>query len=226
MKEYLLKVLDIKKISNDISTIRFKSDKQISFKPGQFINIYLEGTKKPAASYSIASSPDKEYIEITVKAVGEFSKRLCNLKKNDAVKAKGPFGHFYLDENKDLVFIAGGIGICPFKSMLDYAVEKGLKNNITLLYSCRTPDEIVYYNDLNSIKEKNIKAVLTLTRYEGKDWHGEKGRLSKEMMKKYIKNIHNTVFYVCGLSGMADDIKNILKELNVSDENIKVEAWG
>ncbi|MEW6063068.1 MAG: FAD-dependent oxidoreductase [Nanoarchaeota archaeon] len=226
MKEYLLKVLDTKKLSSGVATIRFKPNKMMEFKPGQFINIYLEGTKKPAAAYSIASPPDKDYIEISVKPVGEFSNKLCNVKVNEVIKAKGPFGHFYLDENKDAVLIAGGIGICPFKSMVDYAIKKKLKNNITLLYSCRTPNEIIYYDNLKSIREKNIKAVFTVTRYEGKDWRGESGRINKEMIKKYVKDLNNSVFYICGLRNMAEDIKNILKKLNVSDGNIRVEAWG
>ncbi len=228
MKEYLLTVTALKEEAKNVKTVRFDlNGEKINFIPGQFIIMFLEGAKKPAASYSISCPPNDKYIEITAKLYGDFSHKLFNLKVGDKIKIRGPFGNFCFDGQfkNDVVMIAGGIGICPFKSMIYNAINKGIKNNITLLYSCRTLDDIAYYNELKNIKSKNIKVVFTLTR-EKRDGNYEHGRVDINMIKKYVKDINDSVFYVCGLKKMIDDTTNMLKDLGVRKENIKTELWG
>lgn len=201
------------------------------FQAGQFIMVYflnnsLGGIGKP---YSISSSPKDKFLTITVKKVGVFSSALHKLKKGEQVKIIGPYGNFYPDESmKNLVFLAGGIGIAPFFSIIkDFYLKNSLKK-IFLFYSSRTKKEIVFFRELNKIAGKwsKFKPIYFLTREKTrKKTIGEYHRINVEVLKKYFKNLRDNYYFICGPKEFVSDLHQKLKNNGVNEKFIKTEAF-
>ncbi len=212
----LAKVIDIKQETPDTKTLKLKLDSFISYMPGQFVMATIEnGGRKITRAYSIANFPKKlptDEIWIT------FS-----LSKGDEIDVGGPFGLFTLDEKeKDFVFIAGGTGIAPLRAMIECLLDK--KKGITLLYSVKNFNSIVYEGELNKLaKEKMIKFIPTVTRNAG-NWNGRKGRIDIELLKSTIKTGREQ-FYICGSNDFADSIASLLKELGIDEKQLHTEKW-
>jgi len=154
-----------------------------------------------------------------------------NLKENDEIKIFGPMGNFILEETntKPKIFIAGGIGITPYHSMITYAAEKNLMIPLTLFVSFSTPEEMVFFDELKKIGEEhnNIKIVYTVTKPENSQipWKGEIGRISEVLIKKYVPDIVDTLFYVVGPPAMEEATTKMLKDMKIEEENILTEAF-
>jgi len=113
--------------------------------PGQFITVYFPETTTPEGKiYSISSAPEESTINITIKAIGEFSNKLCSMVAGDKILASLPYGFFHSDqEATELVMIAGGIGITPFRSMIMHALHRTPERKLSLFYSNKKSTDIV-----------------------------------------------------------------------------------
>ncbi|MBW3020140.1 FAD-dependent oxidoreductase, partial [Candidatus Woesearchaeota archaeon] len=129
------------------------------------------------------------------------------------------------DNDKDLIFFAGGVGITPFRSIIKNQLNNNDKMNIALLYGCRTEESIIFKKELENIKEKwfNMKCFLSHEKSSSKKY--KEGYISKEDIKKNIKDLNNAYFYICGPEPMKDAIKKLLSELNVKKSNIFIEDF-
>lgn len=231
VQEYKLKIIKIIDETADTKTFRVES-KGIDFSPGQFFMVRFEDNKVLQRAYSIASSPtDKGYLDITMNLVGEFTNKLWQAKLGDILVFKGPYGKFYFDESMkhDLVLIGGGLGITPLRSIIKYCIDKNLGNRVSLLYSAKTPKDIVYKNELEELKSKNpdYRFVFTITRPEEKDgWEGRVGRIDDELLRQSIDDVENTLFYICGSLQFAKDIRETLYSLGAQKDHVKTDIWG
>ena len=211
--------------------VQFPEHESINFIPGQYVMFgFLDGEESSRSkAYSISSSPlHQGYVEVTVKREGPFSSRITKLKVGDKVKIRGPIGHFVFKEEykQDIIMIAGGTGIAPFRSMLQYIKEKGLPNKVTLLYGTKIPEDIIYKDELQTYN-RNITVAVTLSRVqEHHDWHGRKGRITGEMVQEYVDDFKNTLFYICGPDAMVHDMMKALREKGAGIRQIKVDKWG
>ena len=203
------------------------------FKPGQFVMLALydkQGKIWQQRAFSICSSPaNKDYIQLGIKIQGLFTQKLDKLKKGDKVGISGPYGFFVFDEKimKDVVFLAGGIGVTPFISAIRYANDKDLDNQLILIYSNKTRQDTAFYDELNQVakENKNFKVIFTLTQEEPEVWKGEKGRINAEMLKKYCSPLKNKYFLFCGPAGFLKAIDTCLLDIGVSKDYIKKEGW-
>lgn len=231
-------VLEIFRTTPKMRTLRLKipEGKNFDFKPGQFVNLKfpdetagdIKGQFRP---FSISSSPlDKGYIEISLKKGKEFSTKIFEeLKKGQKMLARGPFGIFSFDEKikKDIVCIGGGTGIAPMRSIIRYVWQKKLPNNANVMYSCKKREEIAFYDEFSEIeKSGKIRFLYTLTEKWPADWQGKTGRINREMIKEFIPDMKNKIFYICGPQQMIIDVGKMLRELGVDAKNIKMERWG
>ncbi len=221
--------------SPDTVTLRIQlpEHESITFIPGQYIMFgFIDGEESNRTKFfSISSSPESQgWIEVTVKREGPFSTRMTKLQVGDKVKIRGPIGHFVFKEDykQDLVMIAGGTGLAPIMSMIRYIINKGLPNKIKLLYSVRSPEYVIYKEELENLnKNGNVKITLTMTRLQDNDnWNGHKGRIDREMIDANIEDFNNTLFFVCGPDKMIDDMIKLLREMGAGISQIKIEKWG
>ena len=201
------------------------------FQAGQFIIVYFLDNRlgKTGKPYSISSSPRDKFLTITVKKVGVFSSALHKLKKGEQVKIIGPYGNFYPDESmKNLVFLAGGIGIAPFFSIIKDFYLKKSPEKIFLFYSNRTEKEIVFFGELNKIAGQwpGLKPIYFLTREKTREKIiGEYCRINIKILKKYLKGLKGNYYFVCGPKEFVFDLCQKLKNSGVSEKFIKTEAF-
>lgn len=237
MSNFILPFLKKEKVAENTYSFYFdKSRHDFSFLPGQYIRMVLD-IKNPdergnSRFFTISSSPEeKEYIVITTKIIqSAFKKRLDEVKIGEEVKFFGPFGGFVLDEKdkSSRVFLAGGIGITPYHSMITYAASKNLSIPITLIVSFSKTDEMIWYDLLSSIAKNNkyVKVIYTITHLESlKNWNGETGRITHELIKKYVQDILNPKYYIVGPPIMVSAMEEIVISMGVASDKIFIENF-
>jgi ferredoxin-NADP reductase len=237
-KEKLLLVLREKlKISPTIYDFVFESNRSMAFRPGQ----YLEWTlgHKHADSrgnrryFTIASAPTEKEIRMGVKFYEEpssFKKTLEGFRPGSTIVAGQLAGDFVLpeDQHKKLVFIAGGIGVTPFRSMIKYLIDTKQKRDIVLFYSNKEVGDVVYTDVFEEAAEKNgLKTVYTLTD-RGQvppNWQGQIGMVNEQMIKAHVPDYKDRLFYISGPRGMITAFEDVLAEMGISRSQIKVDFF-
>lgn len=231
-------VLAVRRETHDTVTLRIAAPLQ--FTPGQFAMIGLHVGGKPIRrSYSIASAPNGAYVELAVKKQehGLFSKYAQTMESGEQVTLHGPFGNHFLfepstaDAQRTMVFIAGGSGIAPFRSMLHAAAAAGYAGKMVLLYSVRTRQDIIFEEELSKLADQlNLSVKITLSRPDENDgeWSGLTGRLSPEMLAEQLgsADIHEHLYYICGPTPLVQGVQTALSVLGVPKERMKTEKFG
>jgi glycine betaine catabolism B len=213
-----------------------QQDHYFNYRAGQYAVVDL-GTKEdpegPVRSFTLASSPTEENFILISTRIRDtpFKKKLASLDTGSPVKITAPLGKFVLHEDysKPAIFLSGGIGVTPFRSMIKYATDEKLSIKIIMFDANRDKDNILYKNEFDQYanSNKNLKIVYTLD-ISDDNWKGEQGRISQAMLTKYLTTteMDNSIFYVCGPPGMLNAIQRLLKdELRTPQERIKVEEF-
>ncbi len=205
------------------------------FKAGQNINIKLtellfEDKKAGRRTLTIASAPSEETLRFATRQTDSGFKKTIAEGAEQNVDILGPRGNMVRDISRPAVFIAGGIGITPFRSMVLDALDKRLDEPMTLFYANRTLEAAAYFDDLSKIAETHADVftfVPTLTGEASDTWTGERDRISAEMIKKYVDDMASVTFYVCGPPDMVTFMTDHLKQEGVDQERILSESfWG
>ncbi|MBI3290599.1 FAD-dependent oxidoreductase [Candidatus Microgenomates bacterium] len=216
----------------------WKAEPAIEWKPGQYLYYTITLPEKDLRGnvrhFTISSSPTESEIRLTTKLSDSLYKKiLFELPMGSETNGSGPRGDFVLDEErtKPQVFLAGGIGITPFRAFIKYAVDKGFKTPMHLIYSNSTPEEITFKEDLDSWTEqnKNFKVSYTITKPEEskKPWPGPIGRISADMISKLTTNylLPTTTFWVCGPPAFTEAMEEELSKLKVDLQKIETEQF-
>ncbi len=196
--------------------------------------VLVNGEKKfIKRAYSISSSPLKKgFIDLTVKTyeTGLVSKKLFFMKEDEVMEMTGPYGHFVFDEtlHKHIALIGAGSGITPLTCIMRYIQDKNLDNiEVDLIYSSKTPADIIFREEFLRNKNRNIKIHLTITRPdENNTWNKLTGRIDEKMIRHCIKDIHSPYYYIAGPTPMVEDTYKLLKSLNIQEDKIKLERFG
>ncbi|HEX5186040.1 MAG TPA: Rieske 2Fe-2S domain-containing protein [Nitrososphaeraceae archaeon] len=203
--------------------------------------------KGPIRHFTISSSPTENFIMFTTRIRDSpYKKRLVALKKDVKVKVRGPEGQFVLhqDYTKPAIFLSGGIGVTPFRSMVKYATDKQLPIKIIMFDSNRDRNNILFKKEFDewASMNKNLKIIYTISEKDQNneqsslsssssttnDWKGEYGRINKAMILKYLDTnlLNNSIFYICGPPSMLKAMQSLLQEdLEISKERIKIEEF-
>ena len=215
--------------TRDIISIRFTKPAEFDYSPGQFIFVTVgSGDDEVTKHLSISSSPTEGFLEVTKRLTGHpFSNALAALKEGDKVRLRGPFGKFTVaGEHKKIGMLSGGIGITPLRSMIKYACDKMLDIDIVLFYSNRHEESIAFEKEFEEMKKRfpkfNIVNTVTMP---GPSWKGITGRISADMIKKYMPDYLDRFFYISGPTRMVDSMLTLLKEMSIPEEQIKKEFF-
>ncbi|MFH1376593.1 MAG: FAD-dependent oxidoreductase [Candidatus Woesearchaeota archaeon] len=224
MEKYKIEVIGIKKFSEGSFILKTKKPKAFNFKAGQFVMIHYKNNKK---AFSISSHPSNKTLYFLIKKhnKGAVTPFLYNLKKGDKIEISGPFGAFTIKDlsSKEIIFIAAGTGISPFRGMILEALKRFPNKKINLIFGFR---QDFYYKDFfDKLKEKNknfnYHAFCT---GNIKDWKGKKGRVT-EHMPKIIISPNNKEAFICGPKEMAESTKNTLIKIGFKLDQIHMEKW-
>lgn len=220
--------------SADVVTLCFvpRDDEMMEFETGQFVRVELVDNPQRLSGkpYSISSCASDPFVSITVKKTGPFSTALHQLAEGDLVVLYGPMGNFTLQESmKKLVFLAGGIGVAPFYSMIKEMVEKGDDSReVYLFYSNKTKDSIAFFESFKDMERmwKNLHVVFLITQdKEMVDGVQEYSRITIDMLKKYVHNIHEFDYFVCGSVPFVSDISRMVEREGVDEDQIFAELF-
>ncbi len=227
-----MKVAKNKAETHDTNTITFHSDGRPDFRPGQFFMVeFMRGEKIPKRSYSTSSSPTRKgIIEFTIKQMPEgwVSKLLCGVKEGEELMVDGPWGHFIFDEARmpEIVMLAAGSGIAPFRCFCQYILDKKLPTKAILVYSNKTEQDIICKKDFNEFAQKlpGLKVIYSLTREEKQGFLC--GRIDAPCVSDLIKELPAAFFFICGPPAMVADTERLVLEAGVPKERIKTEKYG
>ncbi len=222
-------------IGSDLMTLRLQQG-GLQYKAGQYAFFKLENVagdpRGQTRCFSLASSPTEQGTLLISTRVSSsiYKQKLAALEQGKRLLAWEPSGEFVLhdDYSRPAIFLSGGIGVTPFRSMIKYATDKVLPLRIVFFNSSSDERRILYREEFDSWsrENKNLIVVYTLTREMNSEWKGERGRIDKAMIVRHAGDTARAIFYVCGPSEMVNTMQTLLREeMHVPKDRIKVEEF-
>ncbi len=207
-------------------------DAPFAFRAGQatLVGSHGQAHRRP---YSIASCPEDAQrhhrLELLLKvdATGDAGFHLTGLRVGMKVDLEGPFGSFTLPDSTDangFLFVAGGTGIAPLRSMVRHLIACGERRPISVVYSARSPDEFAYGFELRRLaRTGRIKLLLTVTG-DASTWNGERGRIGLQQLAAALPSRESLAF-ICGPPSLVEDVPPLLLKLGTAAARIRTEEW-
>ena len=231
IKEYTTQVASIRDLTYDIKeiTLKLKDPPEIALRAGKYIQFVVpayELTPDPVyRAYSVSSIPSaKDLVELEIRLVPNgicTTYVFTRLKVGDEVKINGPYGDFYLRESdRDIIFIAGGSGMAPIKSMLLDMAENGSSRKATYFFGARAVRDLFLVDELRELEKRlpGFKFVPALSNPLPEDkWQGETGLIT-EVLARHFQALDHHEAYLCGSPGMIDAAIKVLKSKGLPDE--------
>lgn len=220
------------KIAPTIYEFIFTTNSKFSYLPGQYMEWNLPHTKPDSRGirrfFTIASSPLESDVKLGVKIIpnqsSTFKKKLLNLKPGSRLTADQLSGDFVIPNSnpEKLVFIAGGIGVTPFRSMVETLIQSNTRIDTVLFYSASDPEEFVYKNIFKKAENNGVKTIYILggKNPTPKNWVGESGYLTEEIIKKYCPDFNERIYYLSGPIAMVNNYKSLLYKLGINYSRI------
>lgn len=229
-----IKLVKKETVANDTMAFHWEMPEGFEFKAGQFgefnlINPGETDEKGNSRDFSLSYAPSENKI-VTATRIRDsaYKQSLKEMSEGSEVKFNGPYGDFTLHktESTPAVFIIGGIGITPIRSMIAQATHENTEHDMTLLYSNKTPDDAPFLADFEEFAEKNpdFSFVPVMTRADEK-WDGESGYIDAAMLKRHVSDVHKPIYYLSGPADMVYDMREMLMEAGANEANIRVEEF-
>lgn len=214
-------------VARGTSFFKFTVDEDIDFKPGMVFHILLkEGVKH---HLTIVNSPnEKRTVSLATRMRdSEFKNTLKDLPMGAQVEIYKIKGEFTLpeDTSKLLVFIALGIGITPYISMLRWIAEEKLSFQVTLIYSDSDRESMAFLSEMETYAKENPNFKLILTVTKDPNWTGEKRHIDEAFVKEYLPNPEKNVYYISGAPAAVEAVSSSLAKLDIPAEQIKSENF-
>ncbi len=185
-----------------------------------------EDAAGPTRAFTIASAPHEPELMIATRMRDSAFKRFLGAAPaGTKIEMEGPLGVMVLheDASRPAVFLAGGIGITPFLAMARDAAKRKLPHPIVLFYSNRRPQDAAFLAELERLQGPKFRLVATMT--DAPEWRGEKRRISRELLAEHVRDLRAPVYYFAGPPGMTMAVQGMLKELGVSEDEMRSEEF-
>lgn len=215
----------------------FEKPDGFEFQAGQYVDVTLINPPEIDAegsirSFSLASSPADGHLRIVTRTRDTAFKRvLQNLPLHTEVELEGPFGSFTLhkDSSKSAVFLAGGIGIAPFSSMMLDAEKEGLQRQVYLFYANQRPESAAFLESFQELekKEPKFRFIPTMTGIGGTypSWSGETGFIGPEMLSRYLPKLQGPTYYLAGSPRHVEAMRKMLEFSGVEAGDVRSEDF-
>jgi len=198
-------------------------------KGGQFVLVRFLSKKlwSQEHPFSLSRLPDGETIRLTIRQLGDFTNEVPNILPGTKVAVSGPFGAFTHQkrETQKILYIAGGIGITPIRSMIEQQVSMGEKANAVLLYGNRTEADTIFMEELGELSRLTAMPIHNVLS-EQKGYTGENGFVDQEKIARLVPDVSERDVFLCGPPPMMAAIVKQLKALGVPDKQIHYERFS
>jgi ferredoxin-NADP reductase len=234
VRDLVLRVGSVRKATPSSSIVSVSLDgASFPYRAGQVASLSPPGasTRVP---YSIASAPEDTTVDSTIQFLikldsgGRWGDGFKRLRRGLSLSVHGPSGSFVFPENppeRRVLFIAGGTGIAPLRSMIRHAVLTGWSGRVSLLYSARTPADFAYLAELRRMeREGQLHLSTTATREIPSRWRGARGRIAAAQLVPLVED-PATLCFVCGPAAMVSDVPPMLQALGIDRTRIRLEDW-
>lgn len=226
--KYQVKLINKYQLATGTVAFEIQKPGAFIFVPGQTLDVSLLNSidvdiKERKRIFAIASSPlEKNLLFITKLTDSLFKQKLDKLTINDSLEIAGPYGIFKISEDARVpaVFIAGGIGIAPFRSMVINDKDHDFPHRITLFFSNKDSQKIPFHYTFSNINHAHFQYVPTITDQIA-DWQGEVGRINSQIIRKYVLNFTEPIYYLTGSKQMVESMKKMILGLGLSADKIK-----
>jgi ferredoxin-NADP reductase len=234
MNTYPIRLKDKYEIADRTFAFVFEKPEGFQFQAGQYIAMTLPkldftDAKGATRVLSIASAPNDNELVFGMRITeSAFKKTLAEMPVGGEVTIRDATGHFVLpeDQKHPIVFLVGGIGITPVRSILRQASREKRRNPFVLFYSNRRPEDASFCEEMQNFAGLNYRCIDTLTQNEGMcAWQEESGYICADMLKKYLTEVSRALYYIAGANGFIQAMEKILQELGVPEANIKKDPF-
>jgi ferredoxin-NADP reductase len=238
MAEFEMTLVDRQRIARDTMAFWFDTNgASFGFRAGQhadfvFAHPGVEGESDNSRTFSLASSPlDKRPVMIAMRMrKSEFKAALKSATLGTKFIVSRPRGSFTLhrDITRPAVFLAGGIGIAPIRSIIYQATQERLPHKLYLFYSNREADDAAFIEEFESltVQNPNFTFIPTVTGHRTIAWPYERGHINREMLTRYLLWLKGPIYYIAGPSGMVTAMTDTLNASGVSEDDMRTEEFG
>jgi len=238
MSKYTVKLKCNREIAEGTMAFHFEKPAGLSFKAGQFGNLTLINPAETDAegntrAFSFANAPyEDDLIFATRMRDTAFKRVLKTMQPGTEVMLDGPYGSFTLHNNASVpaVFLTGGIGVTPVRSIVLQALHDRVPHRILVFYANRRPEDAAFLDDLSAEHATNPSYTFVGTMAEmeksSREWHGEIGFINKAMLLKLIDDLTLPIFYIDGPAPMVKAMRDMLNEAGVDEDNIRTEEFS
>jgi ferredoxin-NADP reductase len=225
-------------VAEGTMSFSFSKPEGFAFKAGQYMDLTLTDPPETDAegnirSLSIASAPeDDELLFATRMRDTAFKRFLRDAAIGTEVRMEGPMGSFTLHNNaaKPAVFLAGGIGITPFSSIIRHAAKARLPHRLYLFYSNRRPEDSAFMHGLEQIQKENpnYKFIPSMSEMNksAQPWSGETGFINREMLARHLTALQGPIYYIAGPPAMVAAMRQMLSGASVDEDDIRTEEFA
>jgi ferredoxin-NADP reductase len=229
MPNYTLTFREKKTVADGTDMFVFDKPADFVFEAGQYVvlrvaNLVAPDERAGVRSFSISSAPCEDHIAFTMRqGVSGFKQTMYALQAGETLTATGPVGHFTVAHAADdlpIVFLVGGIGVTPVRSILKQAEHEGSERDFTVLYSNRFEKDAAFHEELKGLKLAHLRYVSTLSQETipcaGSD--EERGYICEGMVRKYVPDIAGVWFYLVGAPGFIEAMEKMLSQMGIAKE--------
>jgi ferredoxin-NADP reductase len=230
-----LELKEIQKISDRVYNYIFQPERRFAFLPGQYMEWTLDNVPYDARgnrrTFTIASSPTEPEVHLGVKfyePASQYKAEFAQLRPGDTVYASQLAGNFTIKghEQQKLVFIAGGIGITPFRSMVKYLTDQGNSVDIVLLYAASDPREFAYLEQFQAARQIGVRTIPIVTNPAHHSDTYLTARIDGALLQRLVPDYAERTFYVSGPDVMVDGVKQELRRLGVTGRWVKTDHFS
>ncbi len=236
MAKVPIKLSNKQEVASETMAFHFEKPQGFTFKAGQYADFTLINPSETDAegntrAFSLGAPYENDIVFTTRMRDSAFKRTLKKMEVGTEVLFDAPYGSFTLHNNLKIpaVFLSGGIGITPMRSIVLQATHEMTAHKIFLFYANKTPKDAAYLDELREAQNKNpnFKLIASMTEVKGsEDWKGETGFFTKEMIEKYVGDLSVPIYYVSGPPEMVTSIRKTLNEAGIDDDNIRTEEFS
>jgi ferredoxin-NADP reductase len=203
---------------------------EVDFQPGQYFWVTLldppyDDEKGPRRHITVVTSPTERGVLGLATRLRDsaFKRSLAELPEGTEVEVEQPKGSFVLPQETDrhYVFIAGGIGITVFRSMLRYIADEGLPHRVTLVHSNRDRESTAFYDELRELEAANPNVEIVYTMTQDSAWEGETRRIDAEMLRDHLgEELDSYTYLIAGPPAMVDGVAEALQGAGIPEDQV------